>query len=616
MERASKGGHFGRYLRVRADSAKAEAVSLPKAALSALIGGVGLGTLILLRETPPRFNPLGPEAALVIAFGPLSGTPLTTSAKFAVVAKSPLTGRLNDALSSSDFALWGKRTGFDAIAIVSTAQTPSVILIDEGNVTIVSCPELWGSNLSVMECDRWLREHFPGYVFMVTGAAGEHGVRYAGLFNGGRHAGRGGLGAVLGSKRIKAIGVRGNQSVPISDPERAYAMAKDLARRSLGPATEKYRELGTVANLAAFNRLAALPTRNFQAATFEHAAPLSGEHLKVLREKGRGSCAGCTIGCEHFFEVAPGAGTVKAEYENIFALGPLCGVGDPDVVLAASKACDAWGLDTISAGGTIAFAMECQARGLFEGTPYEKEARGLVFGAGDALLALLPKIAERKGALGDLLAEGSKRASERIGKNSIDFAPQVKGLEIPGYEPRSLQSMALGFAVNPRGADHNRSGAYEADFSGKVNRFSARPEDAHFAVDTEDRAAVMDSLILCKFLRGVFSDFFAEAAALFSVVTGIFVTAEDMREAARRIVLQKRVFNAREGWTAAEDTLPARFFEMPLPDGVAKGVCLSRERFEAAVRAYYAARGLLPDGTVPAELLAHAGILGLFNEAS
>lgn len=610
------GGHFGRYMRVRADSGASEVVGLPREHLGAVIGGTGLAALILLRESESEYDALGPDAPLVIAFGPLSGTPLTTSAKLCIAAKSPLTNRLNDALSSSDFAIEGKRTGFDAIVIVSRAEAPSVILIDGEKITIELCPELWGSGLGVMECDARLRRRFPGYAFALTGTAGEHGVRYAGIFNGGRHAGRGGLGAVLGSKRIKAIGVRGQVPVPIFDAEHAYRIAKDLAKRSVGPATEKYRELGTVANLAAFNRLNALPSRNFQGGIFPEAAALSGETLKLTREKGRGSCAGCTIGCEHFFEVAPGQGTVKAEYENIFALGPLCGISNPDVVLAASRACDELGLDTISAGGTIAFAMECNEQGLFKGTPYEQEASGLVFGAGEALLGLLVKIAHRRGALGDLLAEGSKRASERIGGLAIDFAPHVKGLEIPGYEPRALQSMALGFAVNARGADHNRSGAYEADFSGKVNRFAARPQDVHFAIDTEDRAALIDSLILCKFLRGVFSDFYAEAAELFYAVTGFKYSAGEMKEAARRIVLLKKIFNERQGWTAAEDTLPARFFEMPLRGGAGEGVMLSRENVEAMVRAYYAARGLGNDGRVPVELLESAGILGLLRKAN
>ncbi|MFT3769575.1 MAG: aldehyde ferredoxin oxidoreductase C-terminal domain-containing protein [Minicystis sp.] len=605
------GGYFGRYLRVDATTGAAAAILLEEHVLSAVVGGVGLGALLLLRETPPGFDPLGPEAAVVFAFGPLGGTPLTTSAKLAIVAKSPLTNRLNDALTSSDFALSGKRTGFDAIVITGAAPAPSVVLVDGGRVTLAPAADLWDRGLTLDEVDARLKERFRGFDFAVVGTAGERGVRYAGLGNGGRHAGRGGTGAVLGSKRIKAVGVRGFHKVPIADPERTVALAKDLARRSIGPATEKYRELGTVANLAVFNRLAALPTRNFQASTFADASALSGEELQRTRARGRGSCSSCTIGCEHFFEVAPGEGAVKAEYENVFAFGPLCGVGDPSVVLAAARACDALGMDTISAGGTIAFAMECAERGLFPPGPLADEARDLRFGDGARMLSLLDAIGHRRGALGDLLAEGSRRAAARIGGGAADFAPHVKGLEIPGYEPRALQTMALGFAVSARGADHNRSGAYEADFSGKVDRLAGGPEAVPHAVETEDRAAIMDSLVLCKFLRGALADFFGEAAAMLEAVTGAPRDAAAVRAAARRIVLIKRRFNEREGWTAAEDTLPARFFDAPLPDGAARGARLSRERLGAMIAAYHEARGLRADGTLPPEVV--AAVEGLYR---
>jgi aldehyde:ferredoxin oxidoreductase len=603
-----RGGHFERYLRIDVTSGDAEPVPIEANARRAVIGGAGLGALLLLRETPPRFEPLGPEAAMVFAFGPLSGTSLTTSAKFAVVAKSPLTERITDALSSSNFALAGKRAGFDALVIRGCAPEPSVVLIDDGRVTLLPAADLWGSGESTEATDARLTAAYPGFEFALIGTAGEHLVRYAGIVNAGRHAGRGGLGAILGAKRIKAIGVRGSNKVPIADPSRTIALSRDLARRSLGPATEKYRELGTVANLAAFNRLAALPTRNFQASTFAAAREIEGEELKLTRERGRGSCASCTIGCEHFYEVEKGAPAVKAEYENIFAFGPLCGVNDPAIVLAASRAADALGLDTISAGGTIAFAMECAERGLFPPGPLADAAQDLRFGDGARLLSLLDEIAHRRGPLGDLLAEGSRRAAARIGPPAPDFAPHVKGLEIPGYEPRALQTMALGFAVGPRGADHNRSGAYEADLSGKVDRFAAGPEAAAFAIESEDRAAVMDSLILCKFLRGALLDFFPECAELLTAVTGLPMSAGELRAAAARIVLLKRLFNQREGWTAAEDTLPARFFDDPLPDGVGKGARLSRERLRAMIQAYYAGRGLSGDGTIPTETMAAAAL--------
>jgi aldehyde:ferredoxin oxidoreductase len=264
----------------------------------------------------------------------------------------------------------------------------------------------------------------------------------------------------------------------------------------------------------------------------------------------------------------------------LFALGSLCGVGDSDAVLRASQRCDDLGLDTISAGGTIAFAMECVQRGWLD-------APWLKFGDGEAMLRAIEMIGVREG-LGDLLAEGSRRAAQVIGHESIAIAPQVKGLEIPGYEPRALQTMALGFAVGARGADHNRSGAYEVDFSDKVDRRNVTLDAVQYAIDSEDKAALMDSLILCKFLRRVFEDFHAEAAQMLGYVTGWDVTADELREAARRIVSAKREFNLLAGWTPEEDTLPARFLNTPLPND--PEASLSRERLNELVAEYHRQR--------------------------
>jgi aldehyde:ferredoxin oxidoreductase len=272
---------------------------------------------------------------------------------------------------------------------------------------------------------------------------------------------------------------------------------------------------------------------------------------------------------------------VRVEYENLFALGSLCGVSDADAVLRASQRCDELGLDTISTGGTIAFAMECVERGWLP-EPWLK------FGSGDALLRAIDLIAAREG-IGDLLAEGSYRAAHTIGHNSIAFAPQVKGLEIPGYEPRALQTMALGFAVGARGADHNRSGAYEVDFSEKVDRRNITLDAVRHAIETEDRAALMDSLIICKFLRGVFDDFYAEAADMLRTVTGWDVDAREMRDIAARIVTAKRQFNLLAGWTLAEDTLPDRFLGTPLPND--SEAFLSRELLDRLVAEYHRQRG-------------------------
>jgi aldehyde:ferredoxin oxidoreductase len=583
------GGYTGRALvvDVSATSATGSALELPEPVLRAYLGGVGLGTWLLHRLAPARVDPLAAEAPLVFVFSPLVGTPLTTSAKFAVLAKSPLTGLLTDALASSQFAIAGKLTGHDAIVVRGRAAELSVLLVDADGVRLEPAPELAGMSAAAAEAAA--KERFGrGWRTAAIGPAGERGVRYATISHDGRHAGRGGLGAVLGAKNIKAVLVRAGTKVEVADPAAVLAAAKDLRQRSFGPATAKYRELGTLANLLAFNAVSTLPTRNFTAATFAEAPKLAAEELHEMRGVARNSCASCSIGCEHIYS-RKGGGSQRMEYENVFALGPLCGVSDPDDVFAASARCDELGIDTISAGGTIAWAMECVERGLID-------APWLTFGDGAALLRALDLIGSREPGLGELLALGSRAAAEVVGHGSIDFAPQVKGLELPGYEPRSLQSMALGLAVNARGADHNRSGAYEADLSGDLDRLSGGPAHVAAAIGTEDRAAVMDSMILCKFLRGVFSEPYEEWAALLRPVTGWDVTADELRAVARRIVLAKREFNAREGASAADDVLPRRMLDTPLQLGSGRTATLTAERLAGMVAGYYEGRGLDPDG--------------------
>jgi aldehyde:ferredoxin oxidoreductase len=590
------GGFFGRALVVDVSgrAATGTPLELDDRVLRSYLGGVGLGTWLLHRLAPPQVDPLAPEAPLAFVFSSLVGTPLTTSAKFAVVAKSPLTGLLTDALASSQFAIAGKLTGHDAIAIRGHADELSVLLVDGDGARLEPAPELAG--LPAANAETQARQRFGrGWRTAAIGPAGERGVRYATISHDGRHAGRGGLGAVLGAKNIKAVLVKAATKVGVADQEGVLRAARDLRKRSFGPATAKYRELGTLANLLAFNAVSTLPTRNFTAATFDGAPRLAAEELHELRGVARNSCASCSIGCEHIY-ARKGGGSQRMEYENVFALGPLCGVDDPDDVFAASARCDELGIDTISAGGTIAWAMECVERGLID-EPW------LRFGDGAALLRALDEIGGRKPGVGELLAHGSRRAAELVGHGSIDFAAQVKGLEMPGYEPRSLQSMALGLAVNARGADHNRSGAYEADLSGNVDRFAGGSAHVAAAVDTEDRAAVMDSMILCKFLRGVFEDPFAEWARLLALVTGWDLDAAELHAAARRIVRAKRAFNLREGATAADDTLPARMLSTPLELGSGRTVTLTADRLRAMVAGYYAARGLDQDGRVaPADL--------------
>jgi aldehyde:ferredoxin oxidoreductase len=588
---SSPGGYFGRALVVDVGDASTEIVPLGDDVLRAYVGGAGLGTWLMHRLAPAGVDPLAPEAPLAFVFSPLVGTPLTTSAKFAVVAKSPLTGLLNDALSSSHFAIAGKLTGHDAIVVRGACHEPSALLVDRDGARVLPAGNLWG--LPAAEAEERLRARLgKGWRIASIGPAGERLVSYATVSHDGRHAGRGGLGAVMGAKNLKAVAVRAATKVAPADHDAVLAAARDLRERSFGPATAKYRELGTLANLLAFNAIATLPTRNFSAASFDGAPALAAEDLSGMRRVARENCASCTIGCEHIYKTK-GGGRARVEYENVFALGPLCGVSDPDAVLGASARCDELGIDTISAGGTIAWAMECAERGLID-------APWLRFGDARALLRALDEIGAREG-LGELLAQGSRAAAQVVGQGSGAFAAHVKGLELPGYEPRTLQAMALGLAVNARGADHNRSGAYEADLSGRHDRLAGGAPHVTAAIETEDRAAIMDSLILCKFLRGVFADPMPEWAALLFAVTGWDVDGEELQTTARRIVLAKRAFNIREGATSDDDWLPERFLTEELTVGSGRTAALTPERLRAMIDAYYAERGLDAEGRVRPE---------------
>jgi aldehyde:ferredoxin oxidoreductase len=352
-----------------------------------------------------------------------------------------------------------------------------------------------------------------------------------------------------------------------------------------------------VANLAVFNRLGVLPTRNFQQSTFDHSDALSGETLTETNFARRHGCASCSIRCERLFKSLNGE-EQRLEYETLFALGPLCGVKDPDVVLEAAHLCDLYGMDTISTGGTLAWAMECGDKGLFP----EAQKFGLCFGRPEGIFKAIEAIAERQG-LGALLAEGSRKASVEIGGKSSDWAMHVKGLELPGYEPRGLKTMALGLAVSPRGACHNRSGAYEADFSGDVDRLRADPSRGTLVAASEDFAAVLDSMIVCKFLRKCFTDFYGEAANLLNKVTGWDCSDRELRRIGERIQVSKRLFNQREGWRPEDDWLPPRLLSEALPTGVAQGVALTAGELKEMISGYYQARGLDENGFVPVKKL-------------
>ncbi len=596
-------GYHGRVLIVDLSERTSSREPLDESVLRRFIGGTGLASYLLYTHCPPSADPMGPDNPLIFACSPLVGSRLTTSSKFAVAAKSPLTGLIGDSLSSSFLAVELKRTGVDALIVKGAGARPTFLVLEDDDVRFEDASDLMG--LSTLDTEKEIRQDL-GRRFRVAciGPAGEHGVRYASIANdGGRQAGRTGTGAVMGSKNLKAIAVRGRNPAPVFDAESLNVVGRDLSTRSLGPATEKYRTTGTMANIAVFDRLGTLPTRNFQQSTFDMTDEVSGEAMYSGHFVKNAHCANCTIGCEKILTVGDGSGksTGRMEYESAFALGPLVGVGDRETIIRASHYCDAVGMDTISAGGTIAWAMECFERGIL--TLDDTDGLDLRFGNADALLPCLEAIATKSGNLGRLLAEGSKIASETVGQGTEAWAMHVKGLEMPGYEPRSLQTMALALAVSTRGACHNRSSAYEADFSNRVNRMEADVERGRITADGEDFSAVLDSLIWCKFLRKAFDDFWEESATSLSLITGWDVSPDELKKAGERINNMKKQFNVREGWTREDDTLPERVLTEPLPDGAGAGVALLEEDLQMMVTAYYQARGWNPDGTIPSSKL-------------
>ena len=554
------------------------------------LGGVGLAVRLIDERVRGRLEPLGPENPLVFAAGPFASTPVPAANKHALATISPLTGLLNEGLSSSHFSVVLRRCGLAALVVTGAAERWTTIAIDGDEVRFEDASHLQGQ--SARETTKSLRDAYGDRSLRVCaiGAAGERGVRYAAVENDGRQAGRGGTGAVFGAKRLKAVALRGRGEVGIADPTRTAAIAATLKERALGPKTAKYRVLGTSANLRVLQRMGQLPTRNFTAAQFEGAENVTPERARESKEtyvELRAGCAGCPVQCEHLYvrKDRDRRSAAASEYESVWAFGPNCGVDDLDAVLDAIGRCDELGLDTISTGAAIAFAMECAQHGLVPGDAFGPELR---FGNGAVLVPAIDAIGARRG-LGDTLADGVRAAARIIGGGAERFAMHCKGLELPGYEPRALPTYALGLAMCTRGACHNRSATYDKDLRDPSDDRSdaARAQDA---IEAEDRAVAWDSLVLCKFIRDCFEDFETEAAALWSAVSGMALDGDGLRAAAQRTWERKRAINARLGWRPEDDTLPQRLFAEAIADGPNAGRRVEPDRLASLRTAYESLR--------------------------
>ena len=605
--------YAGQILHVNLSTGKVKTEPLKEEMAKQYIGGIGLGIRLLMDNSKAGIDPFSPENPLIFVTGPLSGTMGPTAGNgYAVVSKSPATGGIAESKAHGFFGPELKRAGYDAIIFTGKSEKLVYAWIDDDSVHLLDAQHLKGKSPS--ETDEAIKEELGDHYIRVSaiGEAGEKLVRFAAIINDEfRAIGRTGMGAVMGSKNLKAVAVRGTKDVNVADLEGFKEFIKMIHERMKGPATRKYRTLGTPENVLVLNALAALPTRNFSQATFEGSEKVSGEYLNEHYIKKIIGCATCAMRCDHIAVVPEGpyeGSTSRMEFECLWALGPSCGVDRLDAIIEAMRLCNHYGIDGISTGVTIGFAMDLFENGIL--TTENTDGLDLTFGNHEALVEMVKKIGSRDGWLGTALGEGTKRAAEKIGKGADAYACHIKGLELPGYDLRGLKTAALGFAVSFRGACHLRSGAYSPDVKGSVNRFAIEKGRGKIILDNEDVYNVIDSLILCKFSRGTYYDGMDDMTKYYNLATGFDLTPEELTKAGERINNLARLYNIREGvGTRDYDTLPTKIMKVPIPDkGVAHGAVVNQEEFDLGLDDYYSVRGWTKNGVPTMKKLKELGL--------
>lgn len=569
---------------------------LPEEWRRAYIGGRGLGVRILEDLVNPGIDPLGAENVLVFATGPVSGSGLPLGSRYDVVTKSPLTGTLTSANSGGKFGTSMKRAGYDAVVIRGRAERPVSLLLDDGHAEVRDASALWGMTTS--ETTAAIQEDLgdPGISVACIGPAGERLVRFAGIINEtSRAAGRGGVGAVMGSKNVKAVAARGNGRITVADRDRFLALKKEVAGKIRENAISGggLPRFGTAVLVNIINENYILPTRNFQTAHFPAAEKISGEQMADTILSGKMGCQTCIIQCGRDIEVG-GKQTAGPEYETIWAFGPDCGIDDLAAVVKANTLANDLGLDTISAGSTIACAMELSEKGYIN-----EEVR---FGDAEQMVDLVRRIGHREG-IGDELAEGSFRFARKHGHPELSMS--VKRQELPAYDPRGLQGHGLAYATSVRGGDHVYGYMIAPEVLGSPEKLDPYSNDgkAVWTKTFQDLTAFIDSSGACLFTS--FPLGAADYGAMVSAVTGYDIGADEVLRIGERIWNMQKVFNLRAGCTRADDTLPPRLLKEPLTEGAPKGRVWERDPL---LDDYYHARGWDREGRPTPEKLRDLGI--------
>ena len=572
-------------------------------------GGRGFVAPYLLKELNPGIDPLGPENKLIFASGVVTGAPLAGSGRSGVGGKSPLTGGFG---ASEMGGFWGyelKRAGYDAVVVEGKAPGPVYVWIHDGEAEIRDAEHLWGQQTA--ECQQLITEELDEKAVRISqiGPGGESLARYACIVGDLHHfAGRTGLGAVMGSKNLKAIAVRGHSFPELADSDKVRAIAKWIGDNYM-KMRGGMQEHGTSADVEPLSLQGGLPTRNFREGSFEGATNIAGERMTETLLVDRLGCYACPIRCKRVVEATEPYALSSAyggpEYESIAALGSNCGVGDLAAVAKANELCNAYGLDTISTGVTIGFAMDCFEKGLL--TASDTGGLELRFGNAEAMVKTAEMIGRREG-LGDLLAEGVKRAAAEIGGGSEEYAFHVKGQEIPMHEPRLKHGIGMGYTVTPTGADHNHNfhDTFYAMEGGPIAALRALGVLEPLPADDLSAAKVRMMMYrtnwsqfwscagLCFFLPYSF----AQTVEIVNGITGWNTTVWELLKVAERVVTLARVFNVREGLGPEDDVLPARFFE-PFSSGPLEGVGVDRDALQEAVHTYYGMMGWDPETGVP-----------------
>lgn len=603
MKKQGPYGFAGKFLRLdlSTETARVEEFSTPL--MEKYMGGRGVGSYFLYREVDPALDPFDPKNKVIIAAGPLTGTGIPAGTKTTVTTKSPLTGGVGYCLASGIFGSWLRFAGYDFIVVEGKAQKPTWVHIHDGKISFQRADDLWG--LNTLETREKMAEKVnPKASVLCIGPAGENLVRYACVIMDRREAGRGGAGAVLGSKNLKAI---------VVDPQE-----KDLNLYNEGelkfliktynqiikddPACQTYRYMGTSRSCRSGNMLGICPTRNFRQTYFEEFEKVTGERLAQEFIIKHQTCYRCPIRCEKICAVKEGeyAGALAEglEYETMFAYGSECGNSSMESIIMAGMLSDNLGLDSLSTGVTIGFAMECYEAGLL--SRKDTDGLDLRFGNHQALVELIKKIAYRQG-IGNLLAEGSKRAARQISKGAEDFSMNVKGMEMSGWDPRGATGMALAYGTANRGGCHTTAAIFSLEIpslSGKYGNLLPDPNRKYdqFSIDgkaelvkfVQDNRAAMSALGACYFARPLSLDDYGKMLA---AVSGKSWEQKELVHLGQRIYNLEKVFNLRCGLTEKDDWLPRRLYTEPIPSGPAKGRKVDEGDYGKMLGEYYALRG-------------------------